>query len=77
MTHRTILEQFNLYFPQFSREVESWSPHGKNTIRIRSISRREYIYKFNGMDDWSLETIDSFINRMDLVKKLERSTPCD
>lgn len=64
MTNKQVFEQFVNMFQNLSAEkVEIWFPNGKNSIRIRTVSKREFIFTYNGSDDWILETTNNFLKR--------------
>lgn len=62
MAHGDVYKCFELYFPQYAGEnVELWFQNGKNSIRVRTTDKREFIFTCNGKDDWRFETVKSFI----------------
>lgn len=64
MTNKQVFEQFVNMFQNLSTEkVEIWFPNGKNSIRIRTVSKREFIFTYNGSADWILETTNNFLKR--------------
>lgn len=63
MVHKEVYKQFELYFPLYAGEnVEVWFPNGKNSVRVRQKNGQEFIFSYNGKDDWKFETRKSFIN---------------
>ena len=64
MSHNNVFEQFKFLLPQYIGYVDTWFPNGKNSIRVRRTHGYELVFTFNGIDDWCLETVDSFLNRM-------------
>lgn len=63
MTHGDIFKYFELYFPDYAKDkVDVWFQNGKNSIRIRQKNRQEFIFTYNGKDNWKFETIDSFMD---------------
>lgn len=64
MTHRKVYEWFESYFPQFSKQVTEYFPNGRHSIRVRTSCKKDFIFTFNSVNDWSFETVDSFIKRM-------------
>lgn len=64
MTHRDVLETFKSYFPQFASNMVVWFPNGRNSVRIRQIGGQDFVFTCNDKQDWSFETVDSFIKHM-------------
>lgn len=63
MLHKEVYKWFKLYFPLYAREnVEVWFPNGKNSVRVRQKNGQEFIFSYNGKDDWKFETRKSFVN---------------
>lgn len=62
MSQEKVFAIFNTLFPQFSGQIESWFPNGKNSIRIRRFDNQDFIFTYNEPMDWRFETVDSFIN---------------
>lgn len=71
MTHISIYNRFVLYFPQFADVADSWFPNGKNSIRIRIINDKDYVFTYNSKHDWRLETVDSFVRALNNKYKKE------
>lgn len=62
MSHGDVYKWFELYFPDYAGDkVDTWFPNGKNGIRIRQKNHQEFIFTFNGKDDWKFETLNSFL----------------
>lgn len=62
MAHGDVYKWFELYFPNYTGgNVEIWFPNGKNSIRVRQTNKQEFIFTYNGKDDWRFETAKSFI----------------
>lgn len=68
MEHKEIYKWFELYLPQFAKNVAEWFPNGKNSVRVRMRNGQDFIFTCNGTDDWSFETVVSFINNKMLKK---------
>lgn len=69
MTHKEVHEWFELYFPAYAREnVDVWFPNGKNCIRIRLRNRQEFVFTYDGKNDWKFETMQSFLKTMKGVR---------
>lgn len=63
MSHNDIYKLFELHMPSYAGEkVELWFPNGRNSIRVRSIGKEEFIFTFNNPKDWRFETVGSYIN---------------
>ena len=62
MAHGDVYKWFELYFTNNAGgNVEIWFPNGKNSIRVRQTNKQEFIFTYNGKDDWRFETAKSFI----------------
>lgn len=68
MEHKEIYSRFESYLPQFSQHVIEWFPNGRNSIRVRQENGQDFIFTYNGIDDWCYETAVSFINNKMLKK---------
>lgn len=64
MSHVIIFKQFTKHFPVWADQVKEWFPNGKNSIRVRLTVNTCYIFTWNGIEDWCLETVDSYIKNM-------------
>lgn len=64
MLQKTVYERFTEYFPTFANEATAWFPNGRNSVRVRLLSKRDLVFTYNDISDWSLETVDSFVKRM-------------
>lgn len=64
MTHDVILHCFKTCLPHLGKEIIAWFPNGRNSIRVRYNDGRDFIFTFDGEEDWRYETLDSFIRRM-------------
>lgn len=62
MAHGDVYKWFELYFPHYAGgNAEMWFPNGKNSIRVRQTNGQEFIFTYNGKNDWRFETVKSFI----------------
>lgn len=64
MSHQTILHIFFDLCRIDKEHVDTWFPNGKNAVRVRFDDKREVIFTFYNIDNWSLETVDHFIGKM-------------
>ena len=64
MLQKDVLEKFKELFPQYAEQVEMWFPNGKNSIRVRTHERHDYVFTYHAKYCWSLETIDIYVDRM-------------
>ena len=63
MVHEEVFKWFELYFPDYAKErVECWFPNGKNSIRLRQTNKQEFIFTYNGKNNWRFETLKSFLD---------------
>ena len=65
MTHREIYGWFRVYFELYDKHVDIWFPNGKHSIRVRQANGQEFIFTYNGKEDWRFETLDSFLKSID------------
>lgn len=64
MTHKRILEEFKVTFPQLWNERVVMFLNGKNSIRLRGLTGMQgidMIFTYNAVTNWSLETQKYFI----------------
>lgn len=64
MIHQEVYKWFELYFPQYAKHVVEWFPNGKNSVRVRQSNRQDFIFTYNGKNDWCFETVESHIRKM-------------
>lgn len=64
MLHKNVLEKFKELFPQQAERVVMWFPNGKNSIRLRTDYKCDYVFTYNAPYSWSYETIDIHVERM-------------
>ena len=65
MTHKDLLKIFEQLLPNYSGiKISAWFPNGRNSIRIRHNNKREYVFTYNGPNDWIFKTLDSFLKKM-------------
>ena len=39
-----------------------WFHNGKNSVRVRFRTGKEFIFTYNSSDDWKIESVGSFLN---------------
>lgn len=61
MQHKEIVEKFKNLFPRQAEYMTEWFTNGKNSIRVRLMYGRDYIFTYYAPHDWRFETIDCFI----------------
>ena len=64
MLQTDVYEQFKVYFPEIAFFTETWFPNGQNSVRIRQTNGQDFVFTYNGKQDWCFETIDSYIKKM-------------
>ena len=64
MTHDIIYYNFVQHLHHYAKDVDTWFPNGKNSIRVRYINGCEFIFTYNKDSDWCYETLDCFIRRL-------------
>ena len=73
MTHRVVynmffcaMQQLNFYrsMEHLHDQIDTWFPNGKSSIRIRFKDLREIIFTYNEYNNWSIETVDSYLKRI-------------
>lgn len=65
MSHDEVYKYFVLYFPAYADgNVDVWFANGKNSIRIRQTNGQEFVFTYDGKQDWKLETVKSFIKNI-------------
>ena len=74
MTHNKVFEKGAELLPTYFAEkvVDVWFPNGRNSVRIRHYNRKEYIFTFNGPDEWSFETVKNFLERKEIELKWKK-----
>lgn len=74
MTHDKIFEIGSKLLPMYfdKKVVDIWFPNGQNSVRIRHYNRKEYIFTFNGPDEWSFETVKNFLERKEIELKWKK-----
>lgn len=63
MIHKDVFKQFEMLFPKYAKKTELWFPAGKNTIRVRLTDKREFVFRYDGMNNMQFETIHSFVEK--------------
>lgn len=65
MSHSEVYKWFELYFPEYAgSKVDMWFANGKNSIRVRQTNGEEFVFTYDGKQDWKLETVKSFLKNM-------------
>lgn len=65
MSHNEIYKKFEKCLPIYAGDkVALWFPNGRNSIRVRLKDGLEYIFSYEGQQDWKFETVKSFIKNM-------------
>ena len=70
MIHKDVYTMFEAYFPEVAAKVDVWFPNGKDSVRVRLTSKREFIFSYINDNHWSFETIDSFLEKLKGDKKM-------
>jgi hypothetical protein len=69
MNHHDVFKKFNEIFNLGS--IEQWWQNGFNSVRIRFEDKKEVVFTYTNDGKWTLETIYSYIQRMNKIKKGE------
>lgn len=64
MTHDTVFRKFTMKFPDYVKNTSIWFPNGKDSIHIRLVNGKEFVFTIKGRDDWCFETVNSFVKRL-------------
>lgn len=64
MTHSEVYKQYELQMADYWKITSIWFPNGKNSIRVRLMDKREYIFTYNGPFDWKFETLNNFLKNI-------------
>lgn len=64
MKHDLIFYYFKMCMPHQAKLIVKWFPNGKNSIRVRFANNEDFIFTYNGEQNWCYETVDSYIVRM-------------
>ena len=68
MIHAKILEKYKRIFIMDAENIDVWHPNGFGSIRIRFLDKREEVFTYTSDRQWSLETLEHFIERMNKNK---------
>lgn len=68
MTHNQVLDIFKKCYPIEDDMVLCWFPNGKNSVRIRFANKVELVFTYKSSKEWTIETRDAFINRINNEK---------
>ena len=77
MNHKAIynvfLKSIDTLIPESNINIQSsidvWFPNGRSSIRIRFKNHYEIVYTYNSQNDWSVETVDSYMKRMGMESR--------
>lgn len=64
MLHDDVYKRFKKWFPEISKQIIQWFPNGRNSIRVRRMDGQDFIFTYQGKQNYSFETVDSFIDRL-------------
>lgn len=64
MPHKELVEKFKHLLPNYAEYMVEWFPNGKNSIRIRHVYGRDYIFTYHAPHNWRFETVDCFVDDM-------------
>lgn len=64
MPHDEVLGHFLKLMHAPRGDVHEWWPAGKNQVRVLMKFQTEYVFCYNNLKDWRLETITAFCNRI-------------
>lgn len=68
MTHDKVYEKFKNLLPVYEKRTVMWFPNGFNSIRVRQMDGKDYIFTLDGegseLSEMRFETKDIFIKRM-------------
>ena len=55
------LKIFEGLFPVIYRKIKIYGPFDKRSIKIETTDRHNYIFTYNGENDWGLQTYKNYI----------------
>lgn len=65
MTHNKVYEQFKKLLPVYAKHTMEWFPNGLNSIRIRQMDERDFIFSIEeDLNGIRFETKDAFLERI-------------
>lgn len=64
MTHKEVYEIFKILFPTQIDSIRDVFPNGANSIRIRKKDGEDFIFTYHSENDFSLQSLKSFINSL-------------
>jgi len=64
MVHSELIKRYQALFKYSVQDIDVWFPNGKDSIRVRSLSKEEYIFTYKNEKTWKLETVNHFIKNM-------------
>ena len=63
MLHKEVYAWFTVIFPQYTDKIKEMLPCGRNTIRVKLLDQTEFVFHYESLNNWQLETVDSFVAR--------------
>lgn len=64
MNHHEIVRKFQELFEIADEEIKVWFQNGKNSIRVRDLEQKEFIFTYENDNNWCLESQGHFLNRL-------------
>lgn len=63
LSRKDVLARFNDVCREFEmlEHLKEWFPNGRNSIRVRLDTGKEFIFTYNSSDDWKIESVGSFL----------------
>ncbi len=69
MTHNAVYSIFKAQLPVYQEATDTWFANGRNSIRIRTHTKHEFVFTCESEDDWKFETVKFYLNKMKGDKK--------
>lgn len=65
MLHDDVFKQYKKHFPREFKETSTWFPNGRNSVRVRLVSRPDdYIFTYHNAREFVFEPVEIFIKRL-------------